>query len=147
MNAIIMAGGAGSRLRPMTCDCPKPLLTVVNKPIIEHVIELLVKHDIHEIGVTLGYMGQSISKALDDGHRLNAALTYFTEREPLGTAGGVKNAEEFLEDTFVVMSGDGITDIDLTAAIEYHKTKSAEVTIVLKKVENPVDYGLSLIHI
>ena len=142
MNAIIMAGGAGSRLRPMTCDCPKPLLTVVNKPIIEHVIELLVKHDIHEIGVTLGYMGQSISKALDDGHRLNAALTYFTEREPLGTAGGVKNAEEFLEDTFVVMSGDGITDIDLTAVIEYHKTKSAEVTIVLKKVENPVDYGV-----
>ena len=142
MKAIIMAGGAGTRLRPLTCTMPKPMLPVANRPVIDYAVELLKKYGIHEIGVTLQYMPHMIMDHLGNGKSLDVSLEYFVETTPLGTAGSVKSAQNFLSDTFVVLSGDGITDIDLSRAIKFHNEKNADITIVLKKVANPLEYGV-----
>ncbi len=142
MKAIIMAGGAGTRLRPLTCELPKPMLPVANRPVIDYAVEHLKRHGIHEIGVTLQYMPHVIQDHLGNGKRFAAAFEYFTEATPLGTAGSVRQAFEFLSDTFVVLSGDGITDIDITEALRYHNERNADVTIVLKRVEDPLEYGV-----
>ena len=137
-----MAGGAGTRLRPLTCTMPKPMLPVANRPVIDYAVELLKKYGIHEIGVTLQYMPHMIMDHLGNGKSLDVSLEYFVETTPLGTAGSVKSAQNFLSDTFVVLSGDGITDIDLSRAIKFHNEKNADITIVLKKVANPLEYGV-----
>lgn len=142
MKAIIMAGGEGSRLRPLTCDLPKPMVPVMNKPIMEHIINLLKSHGITEIGVTLMYLPQKIKDYFGNGSNFGVNLHYFTEETPLGTAGSVKNAEEFLDDSFVVISGDSLTDINLTSAIKYHKEKKSKATLVLTKVDVPLEYGV-----
>lgn len=142
MKAIIMAGGEGSRLRPLTCDMPKPMVPVMNRPIMEHIIELLKSHGITEIGVTLMYLPQKIRDYFGNGSHFGVNLHYFIEDTPLGTAGSVKNASDFLDETFVVISGDALTDMDLTAAIEFHKNKKAKATLVLAKVEVPLEYGV-----
>ncbi len=142
MKAIIMAGGQGKRLRPLTCTLPKPMLAVANKPTIEYAVDLLKKHGIHEIGITLQYLPNIIKQHLGTGREYDASFEYFIEAVPLGTAGSVKQAQEFLSDTFVVLSGDGITDIDITKAVEFHNTRKADVTIVLKRVNNPLEYGV-----
>lgn len=142
MKAVIMAGGEGKRLRPLTCTVPKPMLPAANRPVIEYAVELLKKHGIHEIGFTLRYLPDIIKSHMGNGREYDAVFEYFTEKFPLGTAGSVKNANDFLSDTFVVMSGDGLTDIDITEALTYHKNKNADVTIVLKRVENPIEYGV-----
>lgn len=141
MKAVIMAGGDGKRLRPLTCTVPKPMLPVANRPVIEYAVELLKKHGIHEIAFTLRYLPNIVKSHLGNGREHNAVFEYFTEKNPLGTAGSVKNAIDFLSDTFVVLSGDGLTDIDITKALMYHEQKKADVTIVLKPVENPLEYG------
>jgi len=145
MKAIIMAGGLGSRLRPLTCEKPKPLINVLDKPVIEHIIELLKKHHITDIAVTLKYMSHNIMEYLGDGGQFGVRLFYFIEDKPLGTAGGVKNAEDFLDEDFVVISGDAITDIDLTQMIENHKKKNALVSIVLSKVDEAMEYGVAVV--
>lgn len=137
-----MAGGAGTRLRPLTCTMPKPMLPVANRPVIDYAVELLKKYGIHEIGVTLQYMPHMIMDHLGNGKSPDVSLEYFVETTPLGTAGSVKSAQNFLSDTFVVLSGDGITDIDLSRAIKFHNEKNADITIVLKKVANPLEYGV-----
>lgn len=142
MKAIIMAGGEGSRLRPLTCDLPKPMVPVMNKPIMEHIIYLLKSHGITEIGVTLMYLPQKIKDYFGNGSNFGVNLHYFTEDTPLGTAGSVKNAEDFLDDTFVVISGDSLTNIDLTSAISFHKEKKSKATLVLTKVDVPLEYGV-----
>ncbi|MGE4284270.1 MAG: sugar phosphate nucleotidyltransferase [Clostridia bacterium] len=142
MKAIIMAGGEGTRLRPLTCNRPKPMVPIMNKPVMEHIIHLLKKHDIKEIGVTLQYMPQIIQEYFGDGSEFGVSIKYFIEETPLGTAGSVKNAEEFLDDTFVVISGDALTDIDLEEAISYHNSKEAVATLVLAKVDVPLEYGV-----
>ena len=91
-----MAGGEGSRLRPLTCDCPKPMLHLLGKPLMERAIGLLHKYDIHEIGATLGYLPEAVQDAFQDGERLGVRLRYYIEQTPLGTAGSVKQAEAFL---------------------------------------------------
>lgn len=141
MKGIIMAGGKGTRLRPLTCNLPKPMLPVVNRPVIDYAIELLKTHGIHEIGVTLQYMPNVIINHIKE-QKLDAAFEFFTETVPLGTAGSVKAAENFLSDTFVVLSGDGLCDIDITKAVRFHEENHADVTIVLKRVENPLEYGI-----
>ena len=93
MKAIIMAGGEGSRLRPLTCDCPKPMLRLLGKPLMERAIGLLHKHGIHEIGATLGYLPEAVQDAFQDGERLGVRLRYYIEQTPLGTAGSVKQAD------------------------------------------------------
>ncbi len=142
MKAVIMAGGEGSRLRPLTCNRPKPMVPIANKPVMEHIIELLKKYGIKDIAVTLAYMPEIIKDYFSDGSEFGVNLKYFIEDVPLGTAGSVKNAENFLDDTFIVISGDALTDINLDKAIEFHKTSGAIATLVLKKVENPIEYGI-----
>ncbi|MCX7921108.1 MAG: mannose-1-phosphate guanyltransferase [Clostridia bacterium] len=142
MKAIIMAGGEGSRLRPLTCDLPKPMVPVMNKPIMEHIINLLKSYGITEIGVTLMYLPQKIKDYFGNGSSFGVNLHYFTEDTPLGTAGSVKNAEAFLDQTFIVISGDSLTDINLANAIEYHRQKQSKATLVLTKVDVPLEYGV-----
>ena len=142
MKAIIMAGGKGTRLAPLTNDIPKPLVKIIDKPVIVHIIELLRRHGITEIGVTLGYKAEKIIEALGDGSNLGVNLTYFIEGTPLGTAGSVKNTEGFVSDDFLVISGDAYTDLDITRLISYHLEKKSPLTLVATPWENPVGLGV-----
>jgi mannose-1-phosphate guanylyltransferase/phosphomannomutase len=142
MKAVIMAGGEGTRLRPLTCNRPKPMVPIVNKPVMEHIIELLKKYNITDIAVTLQYLPDLIKEYFGDGTDFGVNLKYYVEETPMGTAGSVKNAEEFLDDTFIVISGDALTDIDLSKAIDYHMKKQSMATLVLKKVDIPLEYGV-----
>jgi len=137
-----MAGGSGTRLRPLTCGRPKPIVPVLNKPVMQYTIELLKKYKINDIAVTLQYLPEMIKDTFGDGRELGVKLEYFVEDVPLGTAGSVKNAEEFLDDTFVVISGDVLTDINLESVIKYHKQKKSLATLVLKEVNVPLEYGV-----
>lgn len=142
MKAVIMAGGKGSRLRPLTCNKPKPMVPLLNKPVMEYAIELLKKHGITEIAVTLQYLPANIKDYFGDGSAWGVELHYFEETAPLGTAGSVKNAEAFLDESFVVISGDGLTDINISEAIQFHQEKQALATLVLTRVEAPLEYGV-----
>lgn len=143
MKAVVMAGGEGSRLRPITANRPKPLVPVANRPIMEHIIELLKKHGITEIVSTLFYLADEITSAFDDGADLGVSMSYSVEDTPLGTAGSVKKAEAQLRDgTFVIVSGDAMTDCDLTKAIAFHKEKGAVATLVLYRVPTPLEFGV-----
>jgi len=142
MKAVIMAGGEGTRLRPLTCNRPKPMVPVANKPVMEHIVELLKNHSLTDIAATLQYMPELIREYFHDGTEFGVNIRYYIEQTPLGTAGSVKNAEEFLDDTFVVISGDALTDIDLSKAIDFHFSKGAIATLVLKKVDIPLEYGI-----
>jgi len=142
MKAVIMAGGEGTRLRPVTCGIPKPMVPVLNKPVMEYTIELLKKHSITDVAATLAYFPAVITDYFEDGHEFGVNLKYYIEHTPLGTGGSVKNAEEFFNDTFIVISGDALTDIDLEEAVEFHKAKGSKATLVLKKVSIPLEYGV-----
>lgn len=142
MKAVIMAGGSGTRLRPLTCGRPKPIVPVMNKPVMQYTIELLKKYKINDIAVTLQYLPEMIKNTFGDGRELGVKLEYFIEDVPLGTAGSVKNADEFLDDTFIVISGDVLTDIDLEPVIKFHKQKKSIATLVLKEVNVPLEYGV-----
>ena len=142
LKAIIMAGGEGSRLRPLTCDCPKPMLRLMGKPLMEHAILLLKETGVDEIAATLGYLPEAIQDYFGDGERLGVNLRWYIEKSPLGTAGSVGQAREFLNERFIVLSGDGITDFDLAAAIRFHEEKKALATLVLCKCASPQEYGM-----
>ena len=141
-----MAGGEGTRLRPMTANQPKPLLPVVNKPIMEHVLRLLKRHGFHDTVVTVQFLASLVRNYFGDGEDFGMSLQYATEDTPLGTAGSVKNAEDGLRDeAFVVISGDALTDIDLSGMIKSHKKHGALVTIGLKRVPNPLEFGIIIV--
>jgi mannose-1-phosphate guanylyltransferase/phosphomannomutase len=143
MKAVVMAGGEGTRLRPMTANQPKPLLPVINRPIMEHVLRLLKRHGFDETVVTVQFLAALIRNYFGDGEELGMTLSYATEEMPLGTAGSVKNAQEALhDDRFLVISGDALTDIDLTDMVRFHKKNGALVTIGLKRVPNPLEFGI-----
>jgi mannose-1-phosphate guanylyltransferase / phosphomannomutase len=143
MKAVVMAGGEGTRLRPMTANQPKPLLPVVNRPIMEHVLRLLRRHGFTDTVVTVQFLASLIRNYFGDGDELGMNLQYATEETPLGTAGSVKNAEAELRDSrFVVISGDALTDIDLTAMAKFHQDNNALVTVALKRVPNPLEFGI-----
>lgn len=144
MKAIILAGGVGSRLRPMTCDCPKPMVPVLDKPVMEYTVQLLKRHGAEEIAATLCYLPEQIRDYFGDGSRFGVSMRYYVEKEPLGTAGGVKMAQEFLDETFFVLSGDGLTDCDLSGALRFHREKGAMATIVLKEAAEPTEYGVAV---
>ena len=137
-----MAGGEGTRLRPLTCNIPKPMVPIMNKPIMQHIIELLMKTKLTDIAVTLQYMPEIIKSHFGNGNQFGVSLKYYIEQFPLGTAGSVKNAQDFLDDTFVVISGDALTDINLNDAIEFHKTNKSIATLVLTRVKVPLEYGV-----
>lgn len=142
MKAVIMAGGEGTRLRPLTCNRPKPMVPIVNKPVMEHIVELLKKYDLKDIAVTLQYMPDLIKDYFGEGDQFGVKFRYYVEDTPMGTAGSVKNAEEFLDDTFIVISGDALTDIDLKKAVDFHFSKGSIATLILKKVDIPLEYGV-----
>jgi mannose-1-phosphate guanylyltransferase / phosphomannomutase len=143
MRAVLMAGGSGTRLRPLTCDLPKPMVPILNRPIAEHIINLLRRHGITEVIATLHYLPNLLRDYFQDGSALGVQISYAVEEdEPLGTAGCVKNIAELLDGTFLVISGDSITDFDLQAAIDFHRQKKSKATIVLTAVPNPLEFGL-----
>lgn len=143
MRAVLMAGGSGTRLRPLTCDLPKPMVPIVNRPIAEHIINLLKRNGITEVIATLHYLPDIMRDYFQDGEDFGVQMTYAVEEEqPLGTSGCVKNIEELLEDTFLVISGDSLTDFDLQAAIAFHKAKKSKATLVLTRVPNPIEFGV-----
>jgi mannose-1-phosphate guanylyltransferase/phosphomannomutase len=142
MKAVIMAGGEGTRLRPLTSNCPKPMLPLANRPMMEHIIGLLKRHGIDEIVVTVAFLPNQIRNYFGDGSEFGVRISYATEDEPLGTAGSVRNAIEHLDERFLVISGDVLTDIDLGEIIQFHEDHGALATIGLVAVENPLEFGI-----
>lgn len=143
MRAVLMAGGSGTRLRPLTCDLPKPMVPILNRPIAEHIINLLKRHNVTEVVATLHYLPDAMRDYFQDGGDFGVQMTYAVEEDqPLGTAGCVKNIAELLDETFIVISGDSITDFDLSAAIEFHKQKKSKATLILTRVPNPIEFGV-----
>lgn len=142
MKAVIMAGGEGTRLRPLTCGLPKPMVPILDKPVMEHIINHIRSFDIKDIAVTMAYLPSIIIDYFADGSEWGVNLNYYTEDIPLGTGGSVLNAKDFLDDTFIIISGDALTDIDINEAIHFHKEKGSKATLVLKKVDNPLEYGV-----
>ncbi|MDA8385769.1 MAG: nucleotidyltransferase family protein, partial [Actinomycetota bacterium] len=125
MKAVIMAGGEGTRLRPLTATAPKPMLPVANRPMLEHILNLLKKHGFDEVVITVAFMANAIRTYFGDGSDFGIRVSYSNEDSPLGTAGSVGNCRGMLESTFLVISGDVLTDIDLTAVLEFHRSRSA----------------------
>src|SRR5436309_7687995 len=143
MKAVVMAGGEGTRLRPLTSNQPKPMVPIVGKPCMEHILDLLRAHGIDEVIVTLAFMPQAIRSYFGDGESLGLSIEYSVEESPLGTAGSVRLAgTERLDETFLVISGDALCDVDLSAIVEAHRRQEAAVTIGLKSVENPLEFGI-----
>lgn len=138
-----MAGGEGSRLRPVTSGRPKPLVPICNEPIMEHIVRLLAKHGYTDVVATLHYLAHEIQAYFGDGSDFGVAMHYSVEDTPLGTAGSVKQAEYLLkDDTFLIISGDALTDCDLTAALAFHRAKGSLATMILTRVQNPLDFGV-----
>ncbi|MEJ5197385.1 MAG: mannose-1-phosphate guanyltransferase [Anaerolineae bacterium] len=148
MKAVVMAGGEGSRLRPLTLERPKPMLPVVNRPVLGHILYLLKQHGIVDIVMTLQYLAAQIQDYFGDGRAFGVHIEYVVEESPLGTAGSVKNAQSRLskDEPFLVISGDALTDFDLSALIAYHRTRGALLTMALYHVPNPLEYGIINIH-
>jgi mannose-1-phosphate guanylyltransferase/phosphomannomutase len=142
VKAVVMAGGEGTRLRPLTSNQPKPMVPIVGKPCMEHIIELLRTHGMDEVVVTLAFMPQAIRSYFGDGEALGVGIEYSVEELPLGTAGSVRLASEKLDDTFLVISGDALCDVDLGALVDRHRETGAAVTIGLKSVDNPLEFGI-----
>lgn len=145
MKAVVMAGGTGSRLRPLTVGRPKPMVPLVNKPVMAHIRDLLLYHGFCDVVVTLQYMADLIQDYFGDGSERDMSIRYTVEEIPLGTAGSVKNAEPYLDDTVLVISGDAVTDFDLQAVLDFHKAKGGIATQVLYRVPNPLEYGVVMI--
>ena len=145
MKAVIIAGGLGTRLRPLTNNTPKPIVPLANLPMIVRQLDLLVCHGINEVIINLHYLSHEIKKILGDGRKWGIKIYYSIENEPLGTAGAVKNAEQFFdEDPLIVFNGDVITDLNLTKLIGFHHQKQAVVTLALTEVEDPTAFGFIL---
>jgi mannose-1-phosphate guanylyltransferase/phosphomannomutase len=142
MKAVIMAGGEGTRLRPLTSNAPKPMLPIANAPMMEHIVTLLRHHGYDDIVVTVAFMANHIRNYFGDGSEMGVRMVYATEETPLGTAGSVLNARDELHERFLVISGDVLTDIDLGAIARFHDERGALATIGLTPVENPLEFGI-----
>ncbi|MBA3426675.1 MAG: NTP transferase domain-containing protein [Rubrobacter sp.] len=145
MKAVIMAGGQGTRLRPLTSDQPKPMIPIAGVPCMEHIVNLLARHGFTDIVVTLQFMPEAIQDYFGDGSDWGVNIAYSIEDSPAGTAGSVKMAEKQLDlkgERFLVISGDALTDCDLASVVGFHDEKGSEATMVLKSVENPLDFGI-----
>ncbi|MFN2244165.1 MAG: sugar phosphate nucleotidyltransferase [Anaerolineae bacterium] len=142
MKAVVMAGGEGSRLRPLTIGRPKPMVPMVSKPVMAHILDHLKRQGITEVVVTLYFMPELIQSYFGDGSSMGMKIHYAIEETPLGTAGSVKNAQQYLDEPFVIISGDAVTDIDLQEIIAFHEEKGAQATLTLYRVPNPLEYGV-----
>src|SRR5438132_1110136 len=142
MKAFILAGGEGTRLRPLTLRTPKPIVPVANIPFLRYQLELLRRHGIHEVILSLSYQPDKIEALLGDGSNFGTRIQYVVESAPLGTAGAFKNAESLLSEATLVFNGDILCELDLGEVIQYHQSRKALATLVLTRVENPSAYGL-----
>jgi mannose-1-phosphate guanylyltransferase/phosphomannomutase len=142
MKAVIMAGGEGTRLRPLTSNQPKPMMPIANRPMMEHVVELLKRHGFDDIVVTVAFQANAIRTYFGNGSEFGVRMVYATEENPLGTAGSVRNAMDELHEPFLVISGDVLTDIDLAAVVDFHQERKGLATIGLKAMENPLEFGI-----
>lgn len=142
MQALILAGGKGTRLRPLTVYTPKPIVPMMNRPFLLYQLEILAKAGISDITLSLNYQPDKIEDLLGDGSDYNVNLTFLTEPSPLGTAGAYRYAADNIRETTVVLNGDILTDIDISSLIAFHSSKTAEATIVLTPVADPSAYGL-----
>jgi len=143
MRAMVMAAGLGTRLRPLTYEVPKPMVPVVNRPVMEHILELLPRHGFSEVIANLHWFPETIRERFDDGSALGVDLTYSYEDELLGTAGGVRNVAEFFgSESFLVMAGDALTDIDLAALRAAHESNGGVATLAVRRVANVSEFGV-----
>ena len=142
MKAVVMAGGEGSRLRPLTIMRPKPMVPIVGRPVMEHILNLLKGHGITDVVVTVQYLASAIEDYFGDGSAFGMRIDYSREEVPLGTAGSVKNAEELLTEPFLVISGDALTDFNLSDIIKFHNARRAMATLTLAHVANPLEFGV-----
>ncbi|HNP71576.1 MAG TPA: NDP-sugar synthase [Kouleothrix sp.] len=142
MKAVILVGGLGTRLRPLTCNTPKPMIPLLNQPFIEHMIENLRDQGISEVILAVQYLADRFRETLGDGARLGVKVHIVEEPEPRGTAGAVKNIEHMLDDTTFVFNGDVMTDLDLQAMLAFHREHESKLTIALTPVEDPTAFGL-----
>jgi len=154
VQAVIMAGGEGARLRPLTCDLPKPMAPVANRPIMEHIVRLLRRLGVSQAFATLHYLADEVEGYFGDGSEFGMRLEYSVEDVPLGTAGSVRRLRDAgragvgalaLEGTFVVISGDALTDLDLRPAVDFHRERGAVATLVLTRVPDPLEYGVVIL--
>jgi len=147
MKAMILAAGVGSRLDPLTRNVPKPLVPIVNRPVMGYLLDLLKKHGFDEIVVNLHYLGDHIKKYFGDGSKWGVKILWSQEDQLWGDAGSLKRVEDFLkDDTFIVIGGDDLTDMDLTKLVKTHKEKKALATIALSLVDDPSEYGIVLMN-
>ena len=142
MQAVILVGGQGTRLRPLTLTVPKPMLPLMNRPFLEFQINLCLRHGVEDIILSTAYKPEVFESYYGDGSRLGVKLTYVTEDEPLDTCGAVKNVERYIDGTFLVFNGDVLTDLDLTNLIAFHREKGGKASLYLTRVEDPTAYGL-----
>jgi mannose-1-phosphate guanylyltransferase len=145
MRAMVLAAGLGTRLRPITYEMPKPMVPILNRPVMEHILRLLVRHGFTETIANLHWFPEVIEGHFGDGSSCDVSLTYSYERQLLGTSGGVRNAAEFLGDSFLVISGDALTDIDLRAMREFHESHDGVATLAMKRVEDTSQFGVAII--
>jgi mannose-1-phosphate guanylyltransferase len=146
MQAVILAGGQGTRLRPLTATVPKPIVTLVDRPFISFMLEWLRRHGVDDVIMSCGFLAGSVRDVLGDGSRLGLRLRYVEEPEPRGTAGALKLAEPLLDERFLMLNGDVLTDIDLTAQLAQHEATGAVGTLALVPVADPSAYGLVLLE-
>lgn len=142
MKALFLAGGLGTRLKPITDELPKPMVPIMGKPLLERNIKNLKKHGIDEIVLSTCYKPHKIEKYFEDGSKFGVKISYISEDVPLGTAGAIKNAEKFFDDTFLVFNADILSDIDISDIISFHKERKALATIAATRVDNPSAYGV-----
>ncbi len=140
--AVIMAGGFGTRLRPLTMNLPKPMVPILNVPMMEHIVELLKKHKIKDIVSVLYFQPEIITSHFEDGSKFGINMNYVMAQADYGTAGAVKNAYEHLDSRFIIISGDVLTDFDISKAIDFHIEKGSKATILLTRVTKPLQYGI-----
>ena len=142
MQSLILAGGKGTRLRPLTMHTPKPIVPIAGYPFLLYQLELLKRADVRDVILSLSYQPQKIEDKIGDGTDFGVRVSYAVEASPLGTAGAYRNAAGFIRETTVVFNGDVLTDIDLNEVIRFHREREAAATIVLTPVPNPTAYGL-----
>ena len=142
MNAVIMAGGFGTRLRPLTANIPKPMVPLLNKPMMHHIVTLLHQHGFRNIVATLYYQPNVIKTYFGNGKEFGVDLKYVEAEADYGTAGSVRNAAEHLDGRLLIISGDVLTDINLTKALQFHTERKAAATIILTRAKNPLQYGV-----
>ncbi len=142
MKAVLLIGGEATRLRPLTCNRPKAMVPVLNKPFLEYVVRHLSRHEVKDLVLTQRQHSESIQDYFGDGSRFGIRLSYIVEDSPLGTAGAIKNVEAYLDSTFLVLNGDVFTDLDVSAMIAFHRQQRAKATIALTPVDDPTSYGV-----